>query len=105
MPTKPNLLPQESSSRATEASVLLTYVHASLMTYLGQVFSEEEIFHVYMQFLYCMIDTMAAVNKCTVFHVLETIEKYFKRMEEEKSRLNPPCLDCGKYSCDCLDPL
>jgi hypothetical protein len=87
MSNKPNLLPQEASSRATESAVMLTYVHASLMSYLSGVYSEEEIFHIYMQFLYCMIDTMAAVNKSSVYHVLDATERYFRQLESERKNL------------------
>lgn len=46
-----------------------------------------------MQFLYCMIDTMGAINKCSVYHVLDATEKYFRKLDEERARVNNESCD------------
>lgn len=88
MASNPTLKPEESSSRATESAVLLTYINAALVDFLSQVYSDHEIFHCQMHLIYCLVDLMSFNNKSTPLQVLEVARLYFERLEREREALN-----------------
>lgn len=87
VPTKfggPRLKPEESTQRAAQIAVDMCVMNTQYMITMSNFLSDEEMFHLQMNLLYGLVDTMAAANNIDPESVLDFAHRYFKGMREER---------------------
>lgn len=81
----PALRPEEGATRASRIAVDMCVMNVQYMNTLSQFLPMGELFHVQMQLLYGLIDTMGATANVAPQTVLQMASKYFERLSAERS--------------------
>ena len=83
----PVLRPEESSQRAAQIAVDMCVMNVQYMNTLSQFLPTGELFHVQMQLLYGLIDTMGATANVDPEVVVDMVRKYFEHLRRERAKI------------------
>ncbi len=86
MPTR--LRPEESSQRAASIAVDMCVMNVQYMNTLSQFLPLGELFHVQMNLLYGLIETMTATANVDPDTVLDMASRYFKSLRAERYEMD-----------------
>ena len=83
----PRIRPEESSQRAAQIAVDMCVMNTQYMNTLSMFLSDGELFHVQMNLLYGLIDTMGATADIHPQTILDIASKYFKALIRERHQV------------------
>jgi hypothetical protein len=95
----PKVKPEESTQRAAQIAVDMCLMNCQYFITLSQFMPLGEVFHVQMQLLYGLIDTMGATANIDTNVVLDMAKKYFEHMRRERNGVDGRRIR-GKYEKD-----
>lgn len=78
------LRPEEGTHRSAQIAVDICYMNLQYMNTLSQFIPKAEMFHVQMNLLYSLIDTMGATADVDPQVVLDMAKKYFTSLRNER---------------------
>lgn len=80
----PELRPEEATQRAVQIAVDMCVMNVQYMNTLSMFLGRGELFHLQMNLLYGLIDTMGATADVDPQTVLDTARGYFEGLRRER---------------------
>ena len=82
------LRPEEGTHRSAQIAVDMCHMNLQYMNTLSQFIPKAEMFHVQMNLLYALIDTMGATADVDPGVVLDMAKKYFSSLRTERYEMD-----------------